>query len=101
MKKQYPEKEEKYQVELNILKGKLEENGKLLRFHDSTKILDDILSSQMSPAINSGLGFHVTIKGKSSSQTEERNSSAKYEMLNKEIRDQPHQQLRKERIQRK
>ena len=30
MKKQYLEKEEKYQVEVNILKGKLEEKDKLL-----------------------------------------------------------------------
>ena len=50
MKKQYLEKEEQYQVEVNILKGKLEEKDKLLRFQDSTKIFDDILSSQRSPA---------------------------------------------------
>ena len=63
--------------------------------------MDDILSSQRSPAIKIGLGFHEIVKGESSSQTEEKNSSAKYEMLNKEIRGQPHQQPRKESIQRK
>jgi len=63
--------------------------------------LDDILSSQRSPTIKYGLGFHETVKGESSSQTEAKNSSAKYEMLNKEIRGQPHQQPRKESIQRK
>ena len=86
MKKQYLEKEEQYQVEVNILKGKLEEKDKILRFQDSTKILDDILSSQGSPAIKSGLGFHETIKGESNSQTEAKDSNRKYEMLNKEIR---------------
>jgi len=95
MKKQYLEKEEKHQVEVNILKGKLEEKNKLLRVQDSTKILDDILSSQRSPAIKSGLAFHEIVKGESSSQTEAKNSSAKSEMLNKEIRGQPHQQPRK------
>jgi len=43
LKKQHLEKEEKYQVQVNILKGKLEEKDKLLRFQDSTKILDDTL----------------------------------------------------------
>jgi len=45
LRKQYLEKEEQHQVEVNILKGKLEEKDKLLRFQDSTKILDDILGS--------------------------------------------------------
>ena len=45
LKKQYLEKEKQHQVEVNILKGKLEEKGKLLRFQDNTKILDDILRS--------------------------------------------------------
>jgi len=57
--------------------------------------LDDILSSQRSPAIKSGLGFHETIKGESSLQTKARKSNAKFEMLNKELRGQPHQQPRK------
>ena len=48
------------EVEVNILKGKLQENDKLLRFQDSTKILDNILSSQRSPAVKFGLGFHET-----------------------------------------
>jgi len=101
MKKQYLEKEEQYQVEVNILKVKLEEKDKLLRFQDGTKFLDDILSSQRSPAMKSGLGFHETIKGESSSKNEAMNSSAKSKMLNKEIRAQPHQQPRKESLQRK
>eukprot|EP00253_Pinus_taeda_P020022 PITA_20022 len=58
IRKQYLEKEEQHQVEVNILKGKLEEKDKLLRFQDNTKILDDILSSQRSPAIKTGLGFY-------------------------------------------
>ena len=88
MKKQYHEKEEYVQVEVNILKEKLEEKDKLLRFQDSTKILDDILSSQRSPAIRTGLGFHDSIEGESSSQSKTRNSNAKYEMLQKEMRGQ-------------
>jgi len=66
-----------------------------LRFQDSTKILNNILSSQRSPAIKSGLHFHETIKTESSSQTEARNSNEKSKMLNKEIRGQPHQHPRK------
>ena len=91
----------KSNIKLNILKGKLEEKDKLLGFQDSTKILDDSLSSQRFPTIKYGLGFHEMVKGESSSQTEAKNSSAKYEMLNKEIRVQPHQQPRKESLQRK
>ena len=68
MKKQYHEKEEQHQIEVNILKDNLEEKDKLLRFQDSTKILDDILSSQRSPAIKSSLGFHESVEGESSSQ---------------------------------
>ena len=45
IRKHYLEKEEQHQVEVNVLKDKLEEKDKLLRFQDSTKILDDILSS--------------------------------------------------------
>ena len=67
-------KEEQLQVEVNILKGKLEEKDKLLRFQDSSKVLDDILSSQRSPAIKIGLGFHESVEGESSSQGEARNS---------------------------
>ena len=47
MKNKYLKKEKKYQrmeVEVNILKGKLEEKYKHLWFQDSTKILDNILS---------------------------------------------------------
>lgn len=39
-----------------------------MRFQDSTKILDNILSSQRSPSIKFGLRFHETVKGESSSQ---------------------------------
>lgn len=101
MKKQYLEKEEQFQVEVNILKCKLEEKDKLLWFQDSTKISDNILSSQRSPAIKSSLSFHEIVRGESSSQIEARNSNAKYEILNKEIRGQPHQQLKKESLHRK
>jgi len=78
------------------LKGKLEEKDKLLRFQNSTKILDDILSSQRSPAIKTGLGFHESIEGESGSQSKTRTSNEKsvgfnpvqklpaYEFLNKE-----------------
>jgi len=86
---------------VNILKGKLEEEDKLLRFQDSTKALDDILSSQRSPAIKTGLGFHESIEGESSSQGEARNSKEKSKIINKEMRGQPHQQSRKEILQRK
>eukprot|EP00253_Pinus_taeda_P018254 PITA_18254 len=80
----YLKKEEQHQVEVNILKGKLEEKDKLLRFQDSTKVLDNILNSQRSPAIKTGLGFHEYVEGESSSQGEARNSKEKSEMLNKE-----------------
>ena len=89
------------EVEVNVLKGKLEENDKHLRFQDSTKILDNILSSQRSPTIKTGLGFHESVEGESSSQDEARNSNAKSKKLNKEMRSQPHQQPRKESLQRK
>lgn len=107
MRKQYLEKEKKYQrteVEVNILKGKLEEKYKDFIFQDSTKILDNILSSQRSPSIKSGLGFHETIKGDSRSQDSVRNLKAnnpKPEVLNKDIRRQPNQQSRKMNLQRK
>ena len=56
------------EVEVNILKGKVEEKDKLLRFQYSTKIMDNIISSQRSPSVKFGLGFHQTVKGESSSQ---------------------------------
>ena len=65
------------------MKGKLEDKDKLLRFQDSTKVLDDILNSQRSPAIKIGLGFHESIEGESSSQSKTRDSTIKSEMLNK------------------
>eukprot|EP00253_Pinus_taeda_P002323 PITA_02323 len=91
LRKQYLEKEEQHQVEVNILKGKLEEKDKLFRFQDSTKILDDILGSQRSPSIKTGLGFHESVEGESSSQGEARNSKEKSKMINKELRGHPHQ----------
>ena len=101
LKKKCLEKEEQLQVEVNILKGKLEDKDKLLRFQDSTKVLDDILNSQRSPAIKTGLGFHESIEVESSSQGEARNCKEKSKMINKEMRDQPHQQSSKEILQRK
>eukprot|EP00253_Pinus_taeda_P022515 PITA_22515 len=94
IRKQYLEKEEQHQVEVNILKSRLDEKDKLLRFQDSTKILDDILSSQRSPTIKTGLGFYESVEGESSSQGEARNSNENPEMVNKE-------QTRKEIPQRK
>eukprot|EP00253_Pinus_taeda_P011651 PITA_11651 len=91
LRKQYLEKEEQHQVEVNILKGKLEEKDKLLRFQDSTKILDDILGSQRSPSIKIGLGFYESVEGESSSQGEARNSNEKSEKHNEEMRRKPHQ----------
>ena len=93
LKKQSLEKEEQLQVEVNILKGKLEEKDKLLRFQDSSKVLDDILNSQRSPAINTGLGFHEFVEGESSSQGEARNSKEKSKVINEEMKDPSHQQL--------
>lgn len=92
------------EVEVNILKSKLEEKDKHLQFQESTKILDNILNSQRSLAIKSGLGFHETVEGESSSQAEARNlksNNAKLEILNKEIISQPDQQPKKVKIQRK
>jgi len=91
IRKQYLEKEEQHQVEVNILKSKLEEKDKLLRFQDCTKILDDILGSQRSCTIKTGLGFYESGGGESSSQGEARNSNENSEILNKEMRGQPHQ----------
>ena len=61
--------------------------------------MDNILSSQRSPAIKSGLGFHETVKGESSSQMEARTSNETSRMLTKEIRGQLHKQPRKESLQ--
>ena len=90
------------EVQVKIIKGKLEEKDKHLRFQGSTKILDNILSSQMSPTIKSGFGFHETIEGDSSSQAYARNlkgNNAKSKMINKKIRSQPDQQPRKMNLQ--
>ena len=101
MKKQCLEKEEQHQVEVNILKGKLEDKDKLLRFQDSTKVLDDILNIQRSPAIKTGLGFHESVEGESSSQGEARYSKEKSKVINEEMKDPSHHQPRKEITQRK
>jgi len=95
LKKKCLEKEEQLQVEVNILKGKLEDKDKLLRFQDSTKVLDDILNSQRSPTIKTGLGFHEYVEGESSSQGEARNSNKKSKMINEEMKSQSHHQPRK------
>ena len=82
---------QRLEVEVNILKGKLEENDKQLRSQNSTKILDNILSIQRSPSIKFSLGFHETIKGESSSQESAKVSkdiNAKPEVL-KETKAQP------------
>ena len=82
---------QRLEVEVNLLKGKLEEMDKHLRFQDSTKILDNILSSQRSPSIKLGLGFHETVKGESSSQGSAKDSKdviAKPEVL-EETKGQP------------
>ena len=71
------------------MKGKLDEKDKGLRFQDSTKIVDDIISSQGSPSIKTRVGFYETVEGESNSQGEGRNSNAKSEMINKEISGQP------------
>jgi hypothetical protein len=101
LKKQCLEKDEQHQVEVNVLKGKIEEKDKLLRFQDSSKVLDDILSSQRSPAIKTGLGFHVSVEGESSSQGEARNSKEKSKVIKEEKKDPSHHQPRKEIPQRK
>ena len=63
--------------------------------------MDDILSSQRSPAIKTSPGFHESIGGESISPSKTRDSNAKSEMLNKEMRGQSHQQPRKGILQRK
>ena len=90
LKKQCLEKEEQHQVEVNILTGKLEDKDKLLRFQDSSKVLDDILSSQRSPTIKTGLGFYESVEGESSSQGEARNSKEKSKVINEEMKDPSH-----------
>jgi len=107
MRKHYLEKEGKCQrleVKVSILKGKLEEKGKHLKFQNSAKIFDNILSSQRYPSIKFGLGFHETVKGESSSQDCARTyeiNKANYESPGKEMRNQPDQHLRKINFQRK
>jgi len=57
--------------------------------------LDNIHSSQRSPTIKIGLGFHEFVEAESGSQDEAMNSNEKYKIINKEMRGQPHQQQRK------
>lgn len=66
-----------------------------LIFAKGSEMLDEIIKVQRSLIIKTGLGFH---EGKSISQDEVRNSNAKSGMLNKEIKGQPHQKPRKERL---
>ena len=87
MKKQF----QRLEVEVNILKRKLEEKDKHLRFQDSTRILDNIISIWRPPSIKFGLGFHETIKGESSSQAcakYPKDNNAKPEVF-KETKGQP------------
>lgn len=98
MRKQYLEKEEQYQklkVEVNILKGKLKEKDKQLRFQDSLDILDNIFTNQRSPSIKYGCGFHEFVKEESSSQ------ARGMKLKDKDIRIQPNQHPRKLNFQRK
>jgi hypothetical protein len=48
---------EKLEVDIELLKGELEKEKKGSKFENSSKILDEILSSQMSPNNNIGLGY--------------------------------------------
>ena len=72
-----------------------------LRFANGSETLDEIIKVQHSPLIKTSLDFHETVEGESSSQDKARNSNEKSKMINKEIRGQPHQQHRKETLQRK
>ena len=51
------------EVDVNILKGKLEEKDKHLTFQDIINILDNILSSQKSHSIKYSLGFRENVEG--------------------------------------
>ena len=87
MRKLYLEKEKQYKrMEVDVNQKK---KDKQLGSQDSTKILDNILSSQRYPIIKSGLGFHEIVEGLSSLQDEASNSNAKFELLKKEIIGQP------------
>ena len=78
------------------LRKELEKTKTLnIRFSKGSETLDEILKVQCWPIIKIGLGFH---EGESSSQGKVRNSNEKSEMLNKEIKGQPHQQPRKENL---
>jgi hypothetical protein len=48
---------EKLKVEIKLLKGEIEKEKKGSQFKNSSKILDEILSSQRSPNNNTGLGY--------------------------------------------
>lgn len=92
------------EVEVSILEGNLTKKDKKLRFPDSSKILDNILSNQRSPSIKYSLGFHENVKGESSSQACARNHKVikeNPENRDKELRIQPIQQPNKENLRRK
>jgi hypothetical protein len=48
---------EKLEAEIKLLKGELEKEKKRSNFGNSSKILDEILSSQRSPNNKTGLGY--------------------------------------------
>jgi len=84
------------EVEVSILKGKLEEIDKHFKFQYSTMKLDNLLNNKRYPFIKNGLGFHKNIKGGSSSQICVRNFEN-----NKAKTENPNQKSRKANFQRK
>ena len=92
---------QKLESNVSILKGKLIENDKHLKFHDSMKILDNLLNSKISPSIKLDLGFHETVKGEYSSQAHSDVNKDNSESTSKELRSQPGQQPKKNIFQRK
>ena len=48
---------EKLEVEIKLLKSEFEKENKRSKFGNSSKILDEILSSQRSPNNKTGLGY--------------------------------------------
>lgn len=92
---------QKLEAEVSIRKGKLIEKEKHLKFHDSTKILDNLLNSKISPSIKLDLGFHETVKGEYNSQAHSEVKKYNSENTGKELRSQPSQQPKKNISQRK
>ena len=90
------------ECEVVIIGKELEKTKTLnLRFAKGSEMLYEIIKVQHSPLIKTGLGFHETVKGESSLQDEVMNFNENSKTLNMEIIGQPHQQPRKERLQRK